>query len=114
MVSMVTMHLSLLSWRVFFEQAERRRIRSVFAKMVSPKIVNELLASETLSLGGSRREISVLFADVRGFTEWTDRGREEVTAKIRAERLEGAALRPATMSRPRGFDHNQPILGVGR
>jgi class 3 adenylate cyclase/CHASE2 domain-containing sensor protein len=91
MVSMVTTHLSLLSWRVFFEQAERRRIRSVFSKMVSPKIVNELLASDTLSLGGSRREISVLFADMRGFTEWTDRGREQVALKIRAEGLDVAA-----------------------
>ena len=62
-------HVCLVTWRVVFEQAERRRVKSIFSKIVSPKIVNELLAAETLSLGGARREITVFFADVRGFTE---------------------------------------------
>src|SRR2546427_1740013 len=47
-------------FRSVFEQAERRRVRSIFSKMVSPKIVHELLAAETLSLGGARRQVTVL------------------------------------------------------
>ena len=77
-------HGSLVTWRVVFEQAERRRVKSIFSKIVSPKIVNELLAAETLSLGGARREITVFFADVRGFTELTDTSQER-RRRIRAQ-----------------------------
>ena len=65
-------HFALLSYQVFFEQGERRRIRSLFAKLVSPKVVHELLKGGTLSVRGARREVTVIFADVRGFTEITD------------------------------------------
>ena len=58
--------------RVVFEQKERRRVKSVFSKIVSPNVVQELLSAERLSLGGARREVTVFFADVRGFTEFTD------------------------------------------
>jgi adenylate cyclase len=58
--------------------------------MVSPKIVNELLAAERLSLGGARREITVLFADVRGFTELTDKNQEMAAEFVRQNRLTGA------------------------
>ena len=85
------MHVGLLTWRVFFEQAERRRIKSVFSKMVSPKIVNELLAAETLSLEGARREITVFFADVRGFTELTDKMQDRALETVRQSNLTGAA-----------------------
>ena len=58
----------LVTWRLLFEQKERRRVKSVFSRIVSPDVVNELLDAEKLSLGGARREVTVLFADVRGFT----------------------------------------------
>jgi class 3 adenylate cyclase/CHASE2 domain-containing sensor protein len=84
-------HLCLLIWRVVFEQAEQRRVKSIFSKMVSPEIVNELLAAQTLKLGGARREVTVLFADVRGFTEFTDMNQELATEYVRQHGLEGAA-----------------------
>lgn len=77
-------------WRVVFEQAERRRLRSIFSTIVSPKIVNELLKAETLALGGARREITVLFADVRGFTQFTDASQDQVAELVRKQNLSGA------------------------
>jgi class 3 adenylate cyclase/CHASE2 domain-containing sensor protein len=65
-------HFSLLTYRVMFEQKEQRRVRSIFSKIVSPDVVQELLSAEKLALGGARRKITVYFADVRGFTEFTD------------------------------------------
>jgi adenylate cyclase len=82
-------HVCLVTWRVVFEQAERRRVKSIFSKIVSPKIVNELLSAETLSLGGARREITVFFADVRGFTELTDTSQERVAELVRKNNLAG-------------------------
>jgi adenylate cyclase len=72
MAALALTHFALMSYQVFFEQGERRRIKTVFAKLVSPKVVNELLKAEALSVRGARREVTVLFADVRGFTEITD------------------------------------------
>jgi len=89
--SLLLTHLGLVTWRVVFEQAERRRVRSIFARIVSPKIVNELLAAESFSLGGVRREITVFFADVRGFTELTDSSQERVAALVRRHGLTGQA-----------------------
>lgn len=80
----------LTAWRVVFEQAERRRVKSVFSKIVSPNVVNELLDKETLALGGARREISVFFADVRGFTEFTDHSHQETQEYIHEHGLDKA------------------------
>ena len=84
-------YVCLVSWRVVFEQAEQRRIKGVFSMVVSPKIVKELLQASTLALGGARREITVLFADVRGFTELTDDSQEQVAERVRRAGLTGAA-----------------------
>ncbi|HYV32841.1 MAG TPA: CHASE2 domain-containing protein, partial [Candidatus Binatia bacterium] len=87
-------HFTLISYRVVFEQRERRRIRNIFAKIVSPNVVNELLKAEKLSLGGARREVTVFFSDVRGFTEMTDESHakaEEYVRERKLSQLEGEA-----------------------
>lgn len=84
-------HFALLAYRVVFEQSERRRIRNIFARIVSPNVVQELLKAESLSLGGAAREVTILFADVRGFTELTDESHARAQAQIRAQGLTGRA-----------------------
>ena len=91
MGALLVEHMALVTWRVVFEQAEQRRVRSIFSKVVSPKIVKVLLDAENLALGGARREITVLFADVRGFTAFTDASQERVAEYVRAHNLSGAA-----------------------
>jgi class 3 adenylate cyclase/CHASE2 domain-containing sensor protein len=90
--AVITTHVCLVVWRVVFEQAERRRVKSIFSKIVSPNIVHELLQAEKLSLGGARREVTVLFADVRGFTEFTDKNQEQAAAYVVANKLAGEAM----------------------
>ena len=80
----------LLAWRVLFEQAEVRRVKVVFSTVVDPKIMKELLHAESLSLDGARREVTVLFADIRGFTALTDSAREQAAAYVRQHNLRGA------------------------
>jgi adenylate cyclase len=84
-------HACLLTYLVVFEQAERRRVRSVFTKIVSPNVVNELLKTEKLPLDGALRNISVLFADIRGFTEMTDVNREKAAEHVKQFSLVGEA-----------------------
>jgi class 3 adenylate cyclase len=85
----------LVTYRAVFEQREQRRIKSIFSKVVSPNVAKELLGRERLSLGGARCEVTVLFADVRGFTELTDTAQEQVTEAIRARNLTAEAAEAA-------------------
>src|SRR6185437_15114928 len=78
---------SLFAWRAVFEQAEQRRVKSVFSRMVSANIMQEVLGTENLALGGARREVTVLFADVRGFTEFTDKSQDKAIAYISENNL---------------------------
>jgi class 3 adenylate cyclase/CHASE2 domain-containing sensor protein len=77
----------LTAWRVVFEQTEQRRVKSVFSRIVSPNIVKELLGQQTLALGGTRREVTVYFADVRGFTEFTDVSHQHAAEHVRTHNL---------------------------
>ena len=70
--ALVMTHVSMVTYRAIFERKEGHRIRSVFAKVVSADVVNELLRAEQVSLGGARRKVTVYFADIRGFTRLTD------------------------------------------
>jgi class 3 adenylate cyclase/CHASE2 domain-containing sensor protein len=80
---MLVVHLSLVTYRVAFEEREQRRVKSVFSKIVSPDVVNELLGAKKLSLGGARCEVTVFFADIRGFTAMTDETQERVAEFMR-------------------------------
>ena len=52
---------------------ERRRLREVFGKIVSPQVARHLLAGDGSGLtGSSRRRVTVLFTDIRGFTAWSE------------------------------------------
>jgi len=89
--AMLTEHLMLVAYRVVFEESQKRHVKSIFSKIVAPEVVDELLQFEKLSLGGGRREISVYFADVRGFTGFTDQSQAKALEYIREHKLSGAA-----------------------
>lgn len=87
MAALVLSHFGLVAHRAFAEHYERRRIKSVFARIVSPAIVNELLKAEQLSLVGANRKVTISFADVRGFTQLADRSQSKARQEMRERKL---------------------------
>ncbi len=61
-------------------EAQERFIRETFQRYVAPAVVRRLLEDSTsLRLGGQRQEVTVLFADLRGFTSFSEQcGPEEL------------------------------------
>jgi len=63
---------------------ERRRIREAFGRYVNPEIRDEILAGN-IPLEGERREATLLFVDLRGFTTYVENHEpEEVITSMRA------------------------------
>ena len=84
-------HGALLTYNIVFEQREKRRVTGVFAKLVSPNVVSQLLGQDDIRLEGKREHITVFFADVRGFTKLTDENQTRAEKFVRDHRLTGAA-----------------------
>lgn len=58
-------------------------LKGVFDRYVSPEVASEILRDpERISLGGDLREVTVFFADIRGFTQLSRRLRPEVTVEF--------------------------------
>jgi class 3 adenylate cyclase len=93
--AMLMEHLMLAAYRVTFEEGQKRHVKSVFSRIVSPDVVNELLQVEKLSLGGGRQEITVWFSDVRGFTQFTDDSQAKVLEYIREHNFSSAEAEAA-------------------
>lgn len=64
--------------------------RSLFERMVSPAVIQDL-NSASLKLGGQRREVTVLFADIRGFTAFSETVEPEVLVAVLNRYLAAAA-----------------------
>ncbi|WP_374346917.1 CHASE2 domain-containing protein [Chitinimonas sp.] len=62
---------------------QRREIKQAFAKYLSPTVVDEVVAHpERLRLGGERRELTLLFTDLAGFTSISEAMQAEQVAQI--------------------------------
>ncbi len=59
--------LSIVAYRVMTEERDKRRIRNMFGKYVSPGVVDHLMDNPP-ELGGVDKQLTVFFSDVRGFT----------------------------------------------
>lgn len=54
-------------------QQEEVRVKALLGRYVSHQVARQILAQGGLKVGGERREITVLFADIRGFTAFAEK-----------------------------------------
>ncbi|MDR1626658.1 MAG: adenylate/guanylate cyclase domain-containing protein [Spirochaetia bacterium] len=70
-IASVVTFTAIVVYRTMTEEREKRLIREMFGKYVSPQVVDELLKKPP-ELGGVDRELTVFFSDIRGFTTMSE------------------------------------------
>lgn len=74
MLFTVTVFVVLMLYGYFVEERGKRQMARLFGHYVPPELVAELaLHPEAMSMAGERRQMSVLFCDIRGFTSIAER-----------------------------------------
>ena len=88
-VLMILIYLSYLVVKYLKEYKERKHITGVFGKYVAPQVVKKVIeeGEEALQLGGSRRFVTLLFVDIRGFTPMSEKATPEQVVEILNEYL---------------------------
>ncbi|MBI5695807.1 MAG: adenylate/guanylate cyclase domain-containing protein [Nitrospirae bacterium] len=82
--SVVFVYTGITTYRFLAEENKARSIKKIFSSYVTPKMVDQLAKNPDLAkLGGERKEMTVMFSDVRGFTTFSEsRQPEEVVARL--------------------------------
>jgi len=86
LLTLPIIYFTVVICRVFAAQADRREINQLFGRYVSPQVASEILNlanADQLKLGGARRDVTVMFADMRGFTALSEKlSPEEIVATL--------------------------------
>ncbi len=67
-----------VAYQYLVEDREKRKVKRLFSRYVSKDVCDQLMADPSRArLGGSRRTMTVLFSDIRGFTTFSEKGQPE-------------------------------------
>ncbi|MBI5103225.1 MAG: adenylate/guanylate cyclase domain-containing protein [Nitrospirae bacterium] len=84
LLNMLSVFVAVTAYNYAVEERYARSIRAMFSNYSTEKLVDALIKNPELArLGGERREITVLFSDVRGFTSFSEKYEpEQVVAML--------------------------------
>lgn len=69
LMSLSIVYLGITLYRYITEEREKKKIRGTFQYYLSGPVIEEMLKDPSkLKLGGEKKDLTVLFSDIRGFT----------------------------------------------
>lgn len=87
-VNTLLIFITVTAYNYAVEERYARRIRAMFSNYVTERVVNEMIKNPDLAkLGGEKREVTVLFSDVRSFTNFSEKHTPEEVVAILNEYL---------------------------
>ncbi len=73
----------LIGYNYVLEGRQRQQIKRLFGDFVSPEIIEELMADpDHVKLGGVKKELTVMFSDLAGFSEFSEKMSAEQLVEI--------------------------------
>jgi adenylate cyclase len=73
-ITMVLIYLGITIYHYVQEEKEKRKIRGAFQYYLNASVINEMLKDPAkLKLGGDKKDLSVMFSDIRGFTTLSEK-----------------------------------------
>jgi len=86
-----TTYAALMAYRFFYEEREKQKVKGLFGLYLKPELVDQLArtrSADEIPLGGQRREITLLFVDIRGFTSMSEGMEADKVLNVLDEYLE--------------------------
>ena len=68
-------YAGVTAYRFLYEDREKRKVTAIFGQYLKPELVKQLAAVRSLdelTFGGERKELTMLFVDIRGFTSMSE------------------------------------------
>jgi adenylate cyclase len=77
-------YIGITAYNFASEESRAKKIKMMFSSYVTERVVDELIKNpEMAKLGGERKEVTILFSDIRGFTSFSEsRPPEEVVTQL--------------------------------
>ncbi|OFZ21735.1 MAG: hypothetical protein A2X94_15725 [Bdellovibrionales bacterium GWB1_55_8] len=73
-LELVSIFVFTIALKYVMEERNKKFIRGAFTKYVAPAVVDAILKDPTkLSVGGEKRDLTILFSDIRGFTTFSEK-----------------------------------------
>ena len=73
-LNLILIYLGITGYRYMTEEKEKKKIRGAFQYYLTASVVEEMLRNpDKLKLGGEKKDLTVLFSDIRGFTSISER-----------------------------------------
>ncbi len=81
--NLVLTYLMITGYRYMTEERERKKVRGAFQYYLNASVVEQMLKDpEKLKLGGEKKDLTVLFSDIRGFTSISEHMTPERSGQV--------------------------------